>query len=249
MNKGINVIITSGGTSEYIDKVRKITNSGSGALGALITERILELEHIDTIFYIYSSKAKLPNIKNLDMNKKIKLIEIVNTNDLKNAVEKTLNENKIDWFIHSMAVSDYYVDVVTTAEKLTLDISNNIDNISESIKNPIHKIDNTKKISSNEDNLIVILKQTPKIIGMIKKISPNTKLIGFKLLENVSENELIDVGINLMIKNDCDYVVANDLKNINRNQHKAFIIDKNKGLELMNTKMEIAQKIKEIVEK
>ena len=45
---------------------------------------------------------------------------------------------------------------------------------------------NDSKISSYEDNLVIILKRTPKIISMIKEISPSTHLIGFKLLDSVS---------------------------------------------------------------
>ena len=51
-------------------------------------------------------------------NKKLEIIEIESTFDLKAAVEKVLMENKIDYFIHSMAVSDYYVDYVSTTELL-----------------------------------------------------------------------------------------------------------------------------------
>ena len=39
----INVVITSGGTSERIDNVRKITNSSSGKLGSVISDKLNEL--------------------------------------------------------------------------------------------------------------------------------------------------------------------------------------------------------------
>ena len=41
----INVVITSGGTSERIDNVRKITNSSSGKLGSVISDKLNELLH------------------------------------------------------------------------------------------------------------------------------------------------------------------------------------------------------------
>ena len=87
-----------------------------------------------------------------------------------------------------MAVSDYTVDYVTTAEKLTDSIKENSD-ILNSIVNYDKGIKDTK-ISSNEDNLIIKLKRTPKIISIIKSISPSTFLVGFKLLDNVSREKL-----------------------------------------------------------
>lgn len=43
-----NIVITAGGTSEYIDTVRKITNSGTGKLGATIANK---LSNENKIFY------------------------------------------------------------------------------------------------------------------------------------------------------------------------------------------------------
>ena len=57
MNKKINVVITSGGTSEPIDNVRKITNSSSGKLGCTIAEEILKLDNLDKIYYICSTST------------------------------------------------------------------------------------------------------------------------------------------------------------------------------------------------
>ena len=70
------------------------------------------------------------------------------------------------------------------------------------------------KISSYEDNLVIVLKPTPKIISIIKNLSPSTYLVGFKLLDGVSKEELIEVAKRLQNKNNCDLVVANDLSNI-----------------------------------
>lgn len=236
----INIIITAGGTIEPIDKVRKITNNSSGKLGSIIANTLLENENI-FIYYICTRKSIKPLVKNTN----IKIIEIETVNQLKNIVEKLLKEKRIDYFIHSMAVSDYYVDYVTTASIMEENID--IKNIKKSILNPSKKLDNSSKISSNEDNLIVVLKQSPKIINSIKKLSSKTKLIGFKLLENVSKEELLKVSINLKNKNNCDYVIANDLKNINKYTHKALIIDKNDNYIEVNTKEEIAKKINELI--
>lgn len=236
----MNIVITAGGTSEYIDKVRKITNSGTGKLGSIIANTVLQRNDIENIFYICSENAILPND-----DKRVTIIKTTDTLSVKNAVENVLNKNKIDYFIHSMAISDYYVDYVTNFENIENELKNT-ESINQTLNNPTIKIDNTKKISSNEDNLVIVLKKTPKIIGLIKKISPKTHLIGFKLLENVSEEELIDVAKKLLVKNNCDYVVANDLKNIKNGEHKAFLLNDSE-IQTLNGKENIASAINKII--
>lgn len=239
------IIITAGGTSEYIDKVRKITNSSSGKLGSIIANNILKTNLFTDIYYIHTPKSFLPDIT-ISSTTQIHNIEITNTNDLKNAVEILLKTEKIDWFIHSMAVSDYYVDFVTTASLLEEDLKDT--NITNIIKNPTHKLNNSDKLSSNEDNLVLVLKQTPKIISLIKKLSPNTHLVGFKLLKNVTEDYLINIATKLMENNNCDYIIANDLKNIKQGQHKAILIDNHQNKTYLNTKEEIAQELTKIIQ-
>lgn len=238
----MNIVITAGGTSEYIDKVRKITNSGTGKLGAIIANTLVKNQNIEKIFYICTEKAILPT-----ENKKIKIIKTINTQSVKDAVENVLTKNKIDWFIHSMAISDYSVDYVTNFKILEKELQNSTD-ITNTLKTPTVTLDNNKKLSSDEDNLIVVLKKTPKIIGLIKDISPNTKLIGFKLLENVEKEYLFEIALRLLNKNRCDYVIANDLKDIKGGNHKAFLINNEINIEL-NGKEEIALQIDKIIRK
>lgn len=233
------IIITAGGTSERIDNVRKITNSGSGKLGFTIANKLIEIKnnYIDKIYYICSKGSFKPD------NEKIEIIEIVDTKDLEMTIRKLLTEEKIDYFIHSMAVSDYTVDYVTTAEKLALNIeSNKNSNVTQIISNYKDGITDSK-ISSYEENLIIKLKKTPKIISMIKDISPKTFLVGFKLLDKVSENELLDVAIKLKDKNKCNIVIANDLENIRNGSHKAFIIKENNNYITASDKEDISVKL------
>lgn len=233
------IIITAGGTSEKIDNVRKITNSGSGKLGYTIANKLIEKmnDDIEKIYYICAKESYKPT------NEKIEIIEISGTYELEKNVRELLTSQKIDYFIHSMAVSDYTVDYVTTAERLALEIENNKNSdITSTIVNYKDGIKDSK-ISSYEENLIIKLKKTPKIISIIKEISPKTFLVGFKLLDNVSENQLLDVAIKLKDKNKCNLVVANDLKNIRNGSHKAFIIRKDNTYKNADGKEDIAEKL------
>ena len=220
-------VITSGGISEKIDNVRKITNSSSGKLGMTIANHLLESKSDITIYYVCSKNALRPS------NTRVKIIEVVGTLDLKDKVESLLRNEKIDYFIHTMAVADYMVDYVTTVDKMKKSFLNNSD--MEVIKDT--------KISSYENNLVLVLKPTPKIISLIKKESPLTYLVGFKLLDGVSKKELIEVATRLRDKNKCDLVVANDLKDIRNKEHKAYIIDKEDKVVEASDKEDIAKKL------
>ena len=60
---------------------------------------------------------------------------------------------------------------------------------------------------------------------LIKEISPSTHLIGFKLLDKVSEEELIDVAKKLCVKNSMDYIIANDLHDLRNGKHLSFLVN------------------------
>ena len=139
-----------------------------------------------------------------------------------------------------MAVSDYMTDYVTTIERIKESIKE-YDDIDEAFKN-IDVIGGSK-ISSYEDNLVIVLKPTPKIISIIKNLSPSTYLVGFKLLDGVSKEELIEVAKRLRNKNNCDLVVANDLSNIRNGDHIGYIIDKANVIEEAHGKDDISKKL------
>lgn len=185
----INIIVTAGGVSEHIDKVRKITNSSSGKLGMIIANELLKTKSkINTIYYICSKDTLKP------INDKVKVIEIDGTMDLKDNIEYLLTTKHIDYFIHSMAVADYMIDYVTNSTLLSKYIEEfGIKSIETAIIENKNLLTGNK-ISSFENNLIIMLKPTPKIISLIKLFSPETYLVGFKLLDGVSKNELIDVA-------------------------------------------------------
>ena len=228
------IVVTAGGTSERIDNVRKITNSSSGKLGMVIANHLLEADEESIIYYVCSKNSLRPS------DDRIKLIEIEGTLDLKNTIEHLLVNEQIDYFIHSMAVSDYMTDYVTTIERIKDSIKKSED-IEEAFSNI--EVIGGSKISSYEDNLVIVLKPTPKIISIIKDISPSTYLVGFKLLDGVSNEELIEVARKLKDKNRCDLVVANDLSNIRNGEHIAYIIDEKDEVEESHGKEDIAKKI------
>lgn len=222
------ILITAGGTSEKIDDVRTITNSSTGRLGYAVGKAFAEQysDDIDKIYYLHGKRASYPQIKSIEP------VEIEGVEDLQRQMKRILSQEKIDAVIHAMAVSDYVVKEVTTLDRIRGEKNKERDAALSG-----------NKISSDIEDLVIHMKRSPKVISSIKEWSKDSILVGFKLLSGVSHEELIDVGFKLMEKNRCDFVLANDLREIGRDFHKGYLIHKDKTYDVMGTNEEIADMI------
>jgi phosphopantothenoylcysteine synthetase/decarboxylase len=81
----------------------------------------------------------------------------------------------------------------------------------------------SEKVSS-EDEWVIRLVPTPKVIGLVKEISPRTFLVGFKLEVGKTPTDLISSVREWQRKNTCDVVVANDLREIEGGTHRGYFI-------------------------
>lgn len=241
----MNFLITAGGTNEKIDDVRYITNHATGKLGKKIAEACLDHPEIN-VYYVYGQHAVLPN-----SHDRLHLFPIQSVNDLKSQLETLLTTKTFFAVIHSMAVSDYYVEKTFSEtrliESLTSSLTEMTDskNFSQAIKQALTMIgtNQEKKISSTDDHLYVELSKAPKVISYIKKWQPTTKLVGFKLLVDVSKDHLVDIAYQQLQKNHCDYVLANDLITIHADSHIGLLVDSEKNYQTYTTKSAIAQGI------
>lgn len=220
----MNIIITAGGTSERIDDVRSITNTSTGRLGRAVGECFLNTygDKIETLYYLHGLRALPPE------GSRVKAIPVEGVRDLEAELSRLLTCEKIDAVIHAMAVSDYMVKEVTTLEK-----------IKAGDEEPL----SGNKISSDIDDLTIIMERSPKVISMIKGKSPDTTLVGFKLLSHVSREELIRVGHGLLEKNGCSFVLANDLAEIGGGKHRGYLIHRDGTYDTMETNEEIGDMI------
>lgn len=252
---GKNIIITAGPTNERIDSVMKITNMSTGALGNILAETLLQdkAEEIETIYYVSTKMSYKPRFA----SDKVKFVTIESTDDLLYALEEIFSTKKIDIIIHSAAVGDYAGKYVIRAEDLIDEIwdvihsERNEDITKERLmgifENPRSICDNNTKISSYEPHLMTMLTLTPKVIGRIKKMAPEVILVGFKLLDGVSKDELFEVASNLRVKNQADYIVANDLSKIGNGKHWAMVLNENGIIAECETKKEIAKVLEEVL--
>ena len=215
------ILVTSGGTSEAIDSVRSITNHSSGRLGKVITETLLEAGH--QVCLITTSQAVKPSA-----HQGLTIIEIKNTAGLLQTMKDTIMDYQV--LIHSMAVSDYTPVYMAGFDEVQA---------SQDLTEFLDRKNQETKISSKDDVQVLFLKKNPKIISLVKEWNPKIHLIGFKLLVDVSREYLIQIARESLEKNQADLIVANDLTQINGEQHKAYLVEKT-SFQTATSKQEIA---------
>ena len=226
----MNILITSGGTSEKIDQVRSITNHSTGQLGKMIAEHCLASGAYVTL--LTTAKAVKPAPHD---NLTIKMIE--DTEQLLIAMEELVPAH--DVLIHSMAVSDYKPVYMVGFEEVLA---------SSDLTEFLEKSNSESKISSADDYQVLFLKKNPKIIGKVKEWNPNIRLIGFKLLVGVSKEDLLAAAKASLEKNQAELIVANDLTEISSGQHHAYLLSANTITEAFS-KEEIAEQLLRHIQK
>jgi phosphopantothenate-cysteine ligase len=245
----MNILITAGGTTEHIADVRAITNTGTGRLGSMVADLLAQSARVDRIFYVCNRGAIRPTD-----NEKTSVTFIGDVLTLEKAVKDILTASSIDAVVHSMAVSDYRVRTVSTADEISAAAakltgtqrSSAASVIAEAIRKSIVDAPNIRsggKISSYHDDLVIVMEKTPKIISMFRKLAPEALLIGFKLLADVSKTELVQTALKLLQKNDLDYVLANDYKYLQEGRHIGHLVDSSGAFVTYESKEAIATAI------
>jgi len=246
------ILITAGGTVEKIDEVRCITNHSTGAMGRAVAEAFLRLEQTEEVIYVCGESAVMPQDA-----RKVRILRVAGMSDLKETLKCLLSAEKVDGIAHCMAVSDYTVDTVTSAGVLKSGLSDELSRVGgdrdeiaarfpELLDRCLHaknEIASSGKISSEMDNLILVLKRTPKIIGMFKELQPQAVLVGFKLLNRVPAETLIEAGLNLLKSNGCDFVFANDKADVIPESHGGYLIRPDGSFDRVEGRAQIAEKI------
>lgn len=233
------ILITAGGTYETIDDVRTIKNKSTGRLGQLIADAFDD-ENIE-IDYIHGDEALLPN-------REVNLYPIKDVRDLERVMRNLLETNTYYAVIHAMAVSDYEIYSVSTIETMSKSLGGmSHHDLKDALEHYQEDLNRFDKIASEHDDLVVLMRKAPKIINMVKRLQKDTILVGFKLVVDSSREELKKAVHQLMDRNDCDYVLGNDLKDIGGDRHKGYLFQKDLSYQVYYTKQEIAEAIKERV--
>lgn len=220
------VLITSGGTREYIDDVRVLTNISSGKLGAIIAERFTSenkyARHTKPevnyeVHYVYTKGSVLPEqTRGIWNDRSLKLHEVTDVQSVYDTLKVLIPE--MDIVIHCMAVSDFGFKPCSTKLK-----SNDPIAFIESLRERIY--------------------QTPKILKEIKKWNLDCKLISFKFEVSLEHEKLVEIAKTSMISGNSDLVIANDKTEMTKNEsHIAYAITQDSEVKLYS-KYEIANHI------
>ncbi|MEA3343246.1 MAG: bifunctional phosphopantothenoylcysteine decarboxylase/phosphopantothenate--cysteine ligase CoaBC [archaeon] len=89
----------------------------------------------------------------------------------------------------------------------------------------------------------------PKIIEKVRNADLDVYLVTAKLENRKEDGELIEIGKNRAEKGNFELVIANDLQRMTKEDHPAFIVNKNEVLANPKTNKEISNKILEILGK
>jgi phosphopantothenate-cysteine ligase len=218
MMKQLNVAVTSGGTQEYIDDVRVITNISTGRLGSMIAEKFIDAGH--NVFYVAPRTACAPG----PMDQAILGYDRRVTKDTASVME-VMKElvPKMDVVIQCMAISDFTFDRNKPVKVSSKDLDGFIEHMRQTIV------------------------KTPKVISNFRAWNPKAILVGFKFTVGASKDEQTEIATALMDDNRLDMVFANDKAQMKkRGAHVGRLIMKD-WTEDVHSKEEIAGRIFENV--
>lgn len=200
------VLVTAGGTVEPIDTVRAITNLSSGRTGVQIAEALSHIGCEVTLLQSHSSNAKA-DVAQRDVFTSFKSLD--------GKIKKYLSEADFDCVIHAAAVSDYSLDSIEVGGKTF---------------SPLE----IKKISSDTPEMSLKLKRNHKIVDNLKDYSRNKalKVVAFKLTSHAGEDERHKAVDKLFKNSQADFVVHNDLADIDivQRRHRFTLYGPNKPL-------------------
>jgi phosphopantothenoylcysteine decarboxylase/phosphopantothenate--cysteine ligase len=213
--EGSRVLITAGPTREYLDGFRFISNPSSGKMGIAIAEEALRRGAGVTLVYGPGTEAPPPGAD---------VVRVETTEEMLEAVVKSIKSSKHDIAILSAAAADY------GAKDRKM------------IKTP-----------SGKKSWKIELKPVPKIIEQVKKADPDVFLVGFKAEFDTSNEELVDRASKRMEETGMDLVVANDVAReqvgFGTDTNEVFIVDRDGGVtRQQKSKREIAEILLNIVE-
>jgi phosphopantothenate--cysteine ligase len=214
----MNVVVTGGGTVAPVDDVRLLTNISSGRLAAAISESFLDRGA--SVWHIHAPSAQVPVKRHarfdldaadpaaeldrltrlrrrwLDRRDQLHLVPLGEGTvaDYAAALKSTLEARPIDVAVLAMAVSDFEPDP------------------------------HPGKLSSDVESLVVRCRRTPKVIRSVRDWAPAVYLVGFKLLSDVPQGELIRRAEEAGRINRGDLTVANDLRTLKQGKHTLHLV-------------------------
>lgn len=142
-------------------------------------------------------------------------IEFVTFDHLHGALRHHVGSHAYDALVHAAAVSDY---------------------------RPV--AEERGKLPSDDEELILRLRRTPKLVDEVRSLDPEILLIKFKLEVSREEPELLEIARKSRAASDADFLLANDLARLTATEHPALLVDRaGKVVSRMGTTEELAERL------
>jgi hypothetical protein len=212
-----------------IDRVRHIGNMSSGNFGTEIGRQIFLHEKGKTanLTFLKAENSKSPFASTVNW---AELSSHANFRRLKD-LQRLYNGNKDHYTELKYKTYDHYKNMlVSLLQGMRWDVVILAAAVSDYIV--ANYVDG--KIRS-KDALKIELAPAEKLISKVKELNPECRLIGFKLLVDSTHDQLIQAAQESAIKNGCEYVIANDLSDIQASKHRLSIVNRNGLLKVENT--------------
>ncbi|MBL4661035.1 MAG: bifunctional phosphopantothenoylcysteine decarboxylase/phosphopantothenate--cysteine ligase CoaBC [Alcanivoracaceae bacterium] len=207
--KDKHILITAGGTREYVDGVRYIGNLSTGKTGAEVADYFSAIGyHVTWLGAINAVQPHLPCSK----------VFYETFKDLADTLKQQLQNNHFDTIIHAAAISDFSV--------CTIKINNQ----------DIIACRKTKLPTS--DSMELKLKRNPKLVSQLLQWSKNLhiKVVAFKLTNTDDSTKRQKAVYKLLRQDGIDFVAHNDLSDICKKNHPfTLYISESESIKCNNT--------------
>lgn len=182
------VLVTGGPVHAHLDAVKIVTNTFMGGTIAAFAEHLCQFDDLDVTYLC--AKGSVEPTTHFKHIPQIRACKVVHHNGYDDYRDKVLEYAKtFDAIILGAAVANL-IPAKPWKEKF-----------------PSHDY--------KEGDLIDIpFMIAPRVINMVKKVNPRITLIGYKLLSNVPEQELIRAAKEVLVGSKADCVLANMKENL-----------------------------------
>jgi phosphopantothenate---cysteine ligase (CTP) len=233
----MNAVVTGGGTIAPVDDVRLLTNVSSGRLAAAIAESFLDRGA--SVWHIHAPSAQLPLKRHarFDLDATDPSAELDRLTRLR---RRWLDQRDRLHLVplREGTVSDYAATLRATLESRPIDITVLPMAVSDFEPEPYRG-----KLNSDAESLDLHCRRTPKVIRSVRDWAPSVYVVGFKLLSNVTRDELIRSAENACRTNRADLTVANDLHLLRQGRHTLHLVRPGAAAETLEPGDDLADRL------
>ncbi len=215
MHGTLDILVTGGRMISRLDAVRSVTNESTGATAAALVEEFLASGA--RVTYFHFRDAERPYRRQLQVEPEQpfdeQLRSLRKTHETYRAMKPQLTECSYETFdeyqrgLRAFATQRRYAAIILAAAVADYSFSQA-----------------AGKISSDQEYLVLAGRKNEKVISHVKEWDPDSLLVGFKLLGNVSREELLRVAEEKRNATAANLTVANRLLGESFHDREYFLL-------------------------